>query len=181
MIIYLTIAYTARLIFYVFLAPANYRKRCITPETRDLGYAEIPFRIAFVSLALMSVFGGRFFYKYFIECSDLYINVRSTISIFNELHDASLKDSFLLYIAPFLTAHALFLAHRTMSLYLCSPERFDFIFEDATARSLFIFFNRKCYFDDFYNVFIVRRIIKLSYSFNILIEEGCFKNGAIAL
>jgi hypothetical protein len=37
------------------------------------------------------------------------------------------------------------------------------------------FFNKKCYFDDVYNCFLVRKLIRLSFYFNYALETGLFR------
>jgi hypothetical protein len=46
--------------------------------------------------------------------------------------------------------------------------------EERIAHEIFLFFNKKCYFDDVYNMLIIRPVIRLSYVFNRAVEEGLF-------
>jgi NADH-quinone oxidoreductase subunit L len=112
-IIYLTVAYSARLLYYVFLAPAAYRNGSFAKSYMDSGLKEKAFFIVFFFLAIASIFSGRLFKDYFFFTTEaIFINVNAEVCSFAHsifLQNAAV-DSWCLYIPFFLTLHALFTA-----------------------------------------------------------------------
>lgn len=122
----------------------------------------------------MSIIGGRTFQHFFVNTSENFISIQNEMIIHNPYHDALHYDTDFKYIPFFLTAHALGLV-AAAAYYIRSNKTIWYLPNDKVLYSLFCFFNRKCYFDDVYNIFIVRPLLKLSYIFNYTIEDGIFK------
>jgi hypothetical protein len=128
----------------------------------------------------MSIVGGRAFEHFFVNTADNFISIQNEMVIHNPYHDLVHYDDHFKYIAFFLTAHALglaiFAAH-----YIRGNKTLWYLPNDRVLYNIFCFFNRKCYFDDFYNLFIVRPLLRLSYIFNYTIEEGIFKATTVGI
>lgn len=104
LIIYLTVAYTTRLIYYVFLGPANYNPRYFRKSYRDVSASERPFAFVFTFLAVMSVFGGRAAAPLFRSAPELsYLNIHNQLTISNTFHHLLPTDRLFLYVAFFFT------------------------------------------------------------------------------
>jgi len=133
--------------------------------------------VAFSALALMSVFGGRAFKGVFtIPTEHLsYISTHHEIFIYNPLRYAAQHDTLFQYIAFFLTLHAVFLVFYGIHFLQSNKREVNTFFQRPFAHKLFCFFNRKCYFDDVYDVFVVWPVLKFSNFCNIAIENGIFK------
>lgn len=166
--------YNARLIYYVFLGPANYNPRYFTPGYRDVSLQERTYTFTFCFLALMSIFGGGLFKSYFFPQAFSYVDIFSRIVILNPLHSEIAGDSFFSYIAFFFTVHGLCLTVYLLHFFITNKFSGFFLYRNKTFYTIFCFFNKKCYFDDVYNVFLIRPILRLSYIFNFAIERGIF-------
>src|ERR1700722_1069015 len=81
-IIFLTVAYSARLVYYVFIAPAKHEPRFFD----DKKYVE-PLRVEgaytfiAVTLAMFSAFGGRLFAHLFVLTDGYYVSVHEEITV----------------------------------------------------------------------------------------------------
>jgi hypothetical protein len=172
-------AYTARLAYYVFLGPANFNRRLFKANYRDVLAREPTYAFVFIFLAFMSVFGGSIFKSYFISdgTNDSFIDVHNDILIGNFLHHSLASDQMTPYVATFLTLHALGAAAYFIYKFNRRPFSTPSIYTRPARYALFCFFNRRCYFDDVYNAFLVRPLIQLSITFNTAVENGIFMNG----
>jgi proton-translocating NADH-quinone oxidoreductase chain L len=181
-IIYLTVAYTGRLVYYVFLGPANYNPRYFAANYRDVSIAERPYAAIFTVLAFMSIFGGRLAAPLFNDSSTAgLINVHNHLVINNTYYHLLPTDRLFSYVAFFFTWHAIFLAAYLIYFLQTNKPLVIFVPHNKLAYGLFCFFNRKCYFDDVYNIFIIRPILRLSHTFNFAIENGVFRQFASSL
>jgi proton-translocating NADH-quinone oxidoreductase chain L len=177
-IIYLTMAYTARLIYYVFLSEPRYAGKCFSgQEYRDVSYQERAYAFVFFCLAFMSIYGGRIFRSVFELSADslFYVNVHHDTFCFNFIKYDAQFDTLFWYIAYIFTLHALFTAMYSIHFANTSARNIDLFSLHPMVFVLFCFFNKKCYFDDVYNVFLVWTVLKFSNFCNIAIENGIFR------
>ena len=177
--IYLTMAYSFRLLYFVFLSPANYRKTSFGKNYVDIGLRNFIYSWIIIILIFMSLFSGSLFKNLFVlsDSGHRVLNIHKEILILNEKNKSFLFDADYKFIAFFLTIHALLAA--IYCIYYVVANRKKVVWYLPHNYNLFLifkFFNRKCYFDEIYNIYVARTFIKLSYVYNRGIEDGFFKS-----
>lgn len=83
LIIYLTMAYTARLFFYVFLKSPSFHISNFSDDYKDICFKEPIYRWVFFILAVMGVAGGYVFKNFFIFTDFYFINIQNEILSLN--------------------------------------------------------------------------------------------------
>jgi NADH-quinone oxidoreductase subunit L len=183
-IIFLTAAYTARLVYFVFLAPV--KAGLCSPDRTLLTeplYKEPAYAATAALLAALSAVGGRVFDHLFVLTEGRFISVHEEIVAADYNNLTPLFAGALKWVPFLLTLSALLLAHVVWLVLIGSGEGALRVFKSRYPRlfQIYKFFSKKCYFDEMYNLFLIRPILRISYVFNRAVEDGIFKFTAFGL
>lgn len=175
-IIYLTMAYAARLLYYIFFSNPNYRTGTFRSGLVDPITTEPIYGAVFTILAFFSIFGGAYFKHLFIIGSASF-SIQSEIACNTDFYYLAANNSSYQFVIFLLTLHAAlvasFIIYTNARRTLFSKSAADTLRFTPIYNKIFCFLNRKCYFDEVYILFIIRPILNLSYIFNY-IEENLF-------
>jgi NADH:ubiquinone oxidoreductase subunit 5 (subunit L)/multisubunit Na+/H+ antiporter MnhA subunit len=111
-IVYLTVAYSARLLYYVFVAKPSYRSAFNAGfGDFDPFFKEPVYGFIFSFLTAMSVGSGAAFAKYFTDAEDgRYVNIHNEMCQLGESYIRMQSDSSYSFVATLCTASAMILA-----------------------------------------------------------------------
>lgn len=127
----------------------------------------------------MSLFGGLIFKNFFVMTEFFYVNINAEIYSLGRDNIDSLLSSSFRFVAFSMAANAILIS--VMILNAMANYQHTAIFESFGQRTqealctIWCFFNKKCYFDEIYNMFLVRPFIRLSYVINRAFEDGLFQ------
>jgi len=112
--IFLTAAYSFRLLYYVFLSHPNYNAR-LFKAGKDVDAASNPvYGFVFGFLAVMSIAGGKVFEGFFVNTAGRFVSIHEEICIRSPFHAEAAADVDYLAVAYLLTLLALALSASIM-------------------------------------------------------------------
>jgi len=164
--IVLTVFYSFRLVYYIFIKPMPYGRswRRVADSTyEDAIVSNYIYGFIFAFLSIMSIVGGRLFKSLFILTEFRFVDISHEIVTLrrNVLIDALGAEYRLIGFLVFIQACVCVYMFMQFKMTFKVDRRFR-VHVIARFRAVHMFFNKKGYFDDIYNMFIVRPFIKLS-------------------
>lgn len=176
-IVYLTVIYTARLIFFVFIKPNTVlgsRGAVDKSSYKDPSVREVIYLGVFTFLAVMSVVGGNMFKHYFIFTDGRFINIKNDMAAHGanaEAFASAGQFRLVVFIATIICASVVVALHHFVGND--GKDAFKEMFKKGSrSHKVYLFFSRKGYFDEFYNTYIVMNLFRLSDICNKMIEHG---------
>jgi NADH-quinone oxidoreductase subunit L len=182
--IYLTVAYTARLVYYVFIRPESGGSAVgglSGARPADVSRRENAYTWIFTVLSVISVVGGRVFKEYFIFTDGRYINIKQNIITMHPSWAYWAPASGFTVMIFFLTLTA-FLWALCAALFIRAQGGvwFGEKMKDRRVYKIYLFFNKKGYFDEFYASYVTLPLLKLSSTCRRAVEDGLFKFFAVS-
>lgn len=167
---FFTAFYSIRLLYLVFLAePSGFKKYYEFAS-------DVDFRIGFVLffLSIFSIFVGFFTKEFFLGFGGLFIvHGFFILPTHNVFFDAEFLPFTVKIIPVFFSFIGLISSFLIYNFYINSA---FYIKTSSVGKVLFIFFNRKWFFDRVYNEFINQKALNLSYSFLYkILDKGFFE------
>lgn len=188
-LMYLTIFYVARLGYYLFYGPVNVRFQDFPLDYVDVVYASRAYRGIFLLLSFMGMMGGKVFRHLFIFTEGHYVNINNDIVVTSNMPALSMLASNYRFMAFLIVLSAVVVIGWAIQYFKAidiivlleydMDARFiwlsNYLESKLYLREIYICFNKKCHFDEFYNSYIVDPFFKLSVIFEKAFEEGLFK------
>jgi NADH-quinone oxidoreductase subunit L len=170
----LTIVYSARLIFYVFLGDYNYKRGLLGRGYYDTALKNPFYLWPITVLTVLSVVSGKAFKKFFIHSEDIFIGVENDVFVCDFAQEAIICTEFN-YLSWVISFGGVLAAAYTLHL-LQKQGKDELFYVEHRPRlyRLYCFFNRKCYIDDFYAHFVVRPVFLFAHVLRKTFERGLF-------